>query len=160
MSLIITAGIQASDSIGSGPQAIMQSVKGVSLESKYTRIVLSSNDNCRRCEQMLSDREYQRYSLVLRGLRVTMETDVVFWVVLNSKEGVLADRSDPGYVGDFNFFGAESSPQSVSFQIGDVVQNLQARGRLICPMSITFRSNNVVVRRGDASIEHIQLWKY
>jgi len=95
--------------------------------------------------------------LVLDKIRAEAAVQAVYEVYFDLPAGAAPSRGHPHYVGDFNFFDAESGRRGASFNITDLVAELQRRGALGDSPTVTIVPNGAPAAAARPSIGSIAI---
>lgn len=131
--------MQAIAAEASTPLATSDNSAPLALHGDTTRVTLAPE---LKGENALADRLHtlapqEQVYLVLEKLSISGATAIGYDVYFDLPEGAKPDAQSPNYVGNFNFFDAESGRRNAAFNITDLVRGLSRDGALGAAPTVT-----------------------
>jgi hypothetical protein len=125
--------MQAIAAEASTPLAASDNSVPLSLGADTTRVTLAPPEVALQAglrERLRALAPADQIYLILQKLSITGATAIGYDVFFDLPAGIKPDTQSPYYVGNFNFFDAESGRRSAAFNITDLVHSLTSKGTL------------------------------
>lgn len=126
--------MQAVAAEASTPLASSGNSEPLALRAEPTRVTLAPAPETKEKgalrERLRALAPADRIYLILQKLSVAGPTAIGYDVFFDLPAGAKPDTNSPHYVGNFNFFDAESGHRNAVFNITDLVRSLSSKGTL------------------------------